>query len=135
MECLQVQSAGSTGFGLQNITFSLLACGKGLRGVEFPACDEERTVIKVEGKEVYKSNSSSVFNIVVLTLEGWVYRIESANDRLLKPGKPSLSVSHSNNRSDHDSLILKILNLRVIRRLENLKSVKSWVSGFWGDIY
>jgi hypothetical protein len=87
--------------------------------------------MKVEGMVGYKSNSSSVFNIVVLARNGFLRRRELSADRHDKPDQPSLSGAHPDNRRDHDSSILKIVSLGVIRRLENWKSVKSCVSGFW----
>lgn len=70
--------------------------------------------MKVEGMVGYKSNSSRVFNIVVLARDGFLRRRELSDDRYDKPDQPSLSGAHPDNRRDHDSLILIIVNLGFI---------------------
>jgi hypothetical protein len=70
--------------------------------------------MKVEGKDAYKHNSNGVFKIVVLARAGFFRRFELSDDRRDKPDQPSLSGAHPDNRRDHDSLILIIVNLGFI---------------------
>ena len=71
--------------------------------------------MKVEGKTVYKSNSSSVFYIMVLARDGFLRRRELSDYGHDKPDQSSLSGPHPDYRHDHDSLILKIVKLGAIR--------------------